>query len=123
MIQTDKRCNVAITQMHISINSDNDVIANFDIIDREYVDAGGQDYRYVEHHSLSETLDIDKKSVVHRSQTSLCYNSYDVDHVRSAVSQHIHDEDILSDKVVAEIRGHLADKSEENDSDRIKHVA
>lgn len=122
-LQTDKRCNVAITQMQICINSENEVVAIVDIIDREDVEEGAQEYRYVEHHSLSETLDIDKKSVVHRSQTSLCYNSYDIDHVRFAVSQHIKDHNVMTDEFVAEIRSHLADKSEENDSDRMRHVA
>lgn len=121
--QTAKDSNIAITEINIAVNSEKDAIAIFDIIERNIMEEGNQDYRYIEHESLSETLDIDKQSVVHKSQSSLDYHAYDHDEVRSALSQHIKDQDILSDKVVAEIRSLLTDKSEEKDDDRVRQVA
>lgn len=120
--QSDRSSNVAVSNLHIAINADKEVIANFDVIERKSTNSDSQQYRYTEHVMLSETLDIDTKSVVHKSQSSLDYGSYNHDHLREAVSKQIKTDDLLSDRAVASIKAKIG-ASEDKDEDRVRMIA
>ncbi|WP_273728879.1 hypothetical protein [Brucella gallinifaecis] len=123
--QSDKNSNVAVSNLHIAINAHKEVIANFDVIERQPIKSNSQPYRYTEHVMMSEKVDLDTKSVVHKSQSSLDYGSYDHDQVRDAVSKKIQSDGLLSDRAVAAIKNKIGAASEDKDKDedRVRMVA